>query len=116
MYLASAIILKIAAAGTQSRQVSTMDRLKAKYGASLADTLESELAEFRMARQDQLNSSAPKEFGATDYGIMHSVVPTNAPSAAPQPSEQASLQDFLSAAPPMATTTLKIGTPSLKLN
>ena len=115
VYLASAIILKIAAAGTQSRQVSTMDRLKAKYGAGLADTLESELAELRMARQDVLNSTAPKEFGATDYGTMHSVVPTpGAAQTTPQVPEQPSLQDFLSAAPPM--TTLKIGTPSLKLN
>ena len=115
VYLASAIILKIAAAGTQSRQVSTMDRYKEKYATTgLADTLQAELAELRMARQDVLNNTPAKEFGATDYGTMHSVVPTNTPTAAPQVSEQASLQDFLSGAPPM--TTLKIGTPSLKLN
>ena len=119
VHLASAIILKIAAAGTQSRQVSTMDRLKEKYGAGMADTLEAELAELRMARQDVLNNApAPKEFGSTDYGTMHSVVPAataGVPAVpTPQVSEQASLQDFLSAAPPMQT--LKIGTPSLKLN
>ena len=117
VHLASAIILKIVAAGTQSRQVTTMDRLKEKYGVGLADTLESELAELRMARQDVLAStSVQKEFGSTDYGTMHSVVPSQTSSAAapPQQTEQASLQDFLSAAPPM-TTTLKIGTP-LKLN
>ena len=120
VHLASAIILKIAAAGTQSRQVSTMDRLKEKYAATgLADTLEAELAELRMARQDVLNNTpVAKEFGSTDYGTMHSVVPNQSavPSVpTPQVSEQASLQDFLSGAPPMATT-LKIGTPSLKLN
>jgi hypothetical protein len=118
VHLASAIILKIAAAGTQSRQVSTMDRLKEKYGVGMADTLEAELAELRMARQEVLAAAPAKEFGTTDYGTMHSVVPTPVGSvnpSVPQVPEQASLQDFLSAAPPMPTV-LKIGTPSLKLN
>jgi hypothetical protein len=101
IFMASAIVLKIVAAGTESRQLSTIDRLKAKYG-NLADQVESQLADLRMSRQETLQSSVPlpsshTEFGSTDTsnnsGTMH---PMGSPAAS-----SASLQDFLSAAPPM---------------
>lgn len=97
VYLASAIILKVVPVGTETRQTSTLERLKEKYGANLADSVESQLAELRMARQEVIH--APAEFGSTDYGTMHSVTPSVGASVSTPVAEQASLQDFLSGAP-----------------
>lgn len=98
VFLASAIVLKIVAAGTESRQMSTLDRLKAKYGNSKVDEVESQLADLRMARQEALSNSVStnNEFGdhqdgEEKSGSMHSL---SGPS-------NASLQDFLGAAPQM---------------
>ena len=98
IFLASAIVLKIVPAGTESRQLSTIDRLKAKYG-NLADQVEAQLADLRMARQDSLSNSVPlppshTEFGSNDTsGTMHAMGSPTTSSA--------SLSDFLSAAPTM---------------
>ena len=117
VHLASAIILKVTQSGTETRQTSTLERLKEKYGANLADSVEAQLAELRMARQETIHA-APAEFGSTDYGTMHSVTPSaGGVTAAAPASEQASLQDFLSGAPSMtAPNILKLNVQPLKLN
>ena len=110
IHLASAIILKIIPAGSESRQTSTMDRLKAKYGG-LADQVEAQLADLRMSRQDTLNTpcvpSSHTEFGsdyASEKPSMHSM-----PSEDFQETDSsASIQDFLSGAPSMATSQVNL--------
>lgn len=105
IYLASAIILKIVPVGTESRQTSTMDRLKAKYG-SLADQVEAQLADLRMARQETLQHSVPlpsshTEFGS-DYssgGTMHTIPTSNSNENSNE--NNPSLQEFLGNAPTM---------------
>lgn len=102
MFLNSAIILKIAAVGSESRQVSTMERLKSKYGASLADQVEAQLASLRMERQDALEAQGnfrndPSD--SNDFGTMHDLSPQ-------QNSSQVSLPEFLAGAPTMSQSNL----------
>jgi len=106
VFLASAIIVKIVPVGTETRQTSTIERLKAKYGDGGVESVEAQLAELRMARQDTLASTATSnEFGTPDYGTMHSTIPTQVSNTSHSSnSEQGSLQDFLSGAPSMTTT------------
>jgi hypothetical protein len=117
VFLASAIIVKIVAIGTETRQTSTLEKLKKTYGANLADSVESQLADLRMARQETLSHTATSnEFGTQDYGTMHSTIPSQVSSSSSSSqggsSEQASLQDFLSNAPTMPVpTTLKLNVP-----
>lgn len=91
IYMASAIVLKIVPAGTESRQTSTMDKLKAKYG-NLAEQVEAQLATLRMERQDEFMASASSSEFPMDKseGTMHNVETT-----------PASVSDFLSGAPSM---------------
>ena len=91
IYMASAIVLKIVPAGTESRQTSTMDKLKAKYG-NLEEQVEAQLANLRMERQDELMASANSNDFSPDRseGTMHNVETT-----------AASVSDFLSGAPSM---------------
>lgn len=104
VFLASAIIVKIVPMGTETRQTSTLERLKAKYGDSGVESVEAQLAELRMARQETLASTATSnEFGTPDYGTMHSTIPSSSTSSSGT-NEQASLQDFLSGAPTMTTS------------
>ena len=121
IFLISAVVTKIAAAGTESKQVSTVERLKNKY-SNLADEVESQLAELRMARQETLSQQTGKEFGSSDYGTMHSNVGVGGSGngngsgesgvggmggvgSGSSGNEQASLQDFLSGAPTMSSAT-----------
>lgn len=88
VYLASAIIIKIKKIGSETRQMSTIDRLKQKYGAA-AEELESQIAEMRMEKQDVLADNI-------STGQMHTEI--NVPAET-----EASLHDFLSEAPSMNT-------------
>ena len=98
IYLASAIVLKIVPAGTESRQTSTMERLKAKYG-NLAEQVDAQLADLRMTRQDELQASVSSTNNMQhDEGTMHNI-PTPSP-------ETTSVSDFLSGAPTMTETSL----------
>ncbi len=92
VYLASAIITKIVGVNTETKQMSTLERLKQKK-AGLADAVEAQLAELRMARQDMLSAGTemphPKqdnEYGNHDEGEMHNSSESN----------YQSVQDFLS--------------------
>lgn len=95
VYLSSAVVLKIVPIGTESRQLSTIERLKSKYGSSLADEVEAQLSEIRMTRQDTLASNASQGGGDFNNGTMHSMPPE-------QGEDDESLSDFLSAAPTMS--------------
>lgn len=86
IYLASAVVIRIVQLGTESRQKETADRIKQQYGGGLADTVAAQLAELRMARQDQLaktgatsNPTRNNDFGSkeaeSDYGSMNSMNP-----------------------------------------
>jgi len=107
VYLASAIILKIVPINTESRQVSTMEKLRTKYG-NLQDQVESQLAELRMSRQDSLNTtplpSSHTEFG-NDYSDNNSTRNTatmhTMPTMSVETAQPVSLQDFLGAPPVM---------------
>tara|TARA_R110001599_G_scaffold345083_2_gene569158 strand:+ start:2233 stop:3222 length:990 start_codon:yes stop_codon:yes gene_type:complete len=107
--LKSAIVVKISAAGSETTQLSTLERLKAKYGSGKVDEVEAQLAELRMANQDELQQASPS-FGERDHteATMHDI--------ADETTKGESLQDFLGSAPSMPAaptglpkvTTLKI--------
>lgn len=103
IYLASAIVLKIVPAGTESRQTSTMERLKQKYG-NLAEQVEAQLATLRMERQDELLASASTSEVPHDNseGTMHNVE-----------TPQTSVADFLSGAPSMSEPSEPVSMPPL---
>lgn len=93
IFLASAIVTKLTEVGTTSRQLSTLDRLKAKYGSGDAqDQLESQLAQMRLNRQDQL---AAETMGSPQLPGNNTVLDQA------RPENTGSLQDFLSNAPSM---------------
>ena len=97
IHLASAVVLKVAAAGSESLQVSTMEKYKTKYGGAGIDQLEAQLADLRMNRQDALDNTQSSDLSGehpNDKGTMEQL---------PQPTSdtQVALQDFLAGAPPM---------------
>ena len=104
VYLASAIVMNVVKVGTQSRQLSTLEKLKQKYGDNLADSVSAQLAELRMERQDQLagsrnvstvhNEYGSNEYGGNDYGNMN-----------PMYSEQGISATTVTNQPPSGTTT-----------
>ena len=120
IFLASAVVLKISQAGSESRQLSTLERLRSKYGGRVEE-VEAQLADLRMARQDTLHSSTAgvssntnqggqSDFGDDDEGLesgkFTSLNDTNT-----------SLQDFLSSAPSMNPPAAASTAPqSLRLN
>lgn len=128
VFIASAVILKVVPMGTETRQTSTIDRLKEKYGANMAESVEAQLADLQMARQETLAASAnaSSEFGSQDYGTMHSTIPStvtsNGSSQSVRPqmqsqNEQVSLNDFLSGAPTMpAASSIKLNVLPMKIN
>lgn len=103
--LASAIITKIVKVGTETRQMSTIERLKAKYGNDLADSVNAQLAELRMEKQETLH----QDFGDFSSGSMHEIpTETMGGSGSTSSQDQASLQDFLSSAPTMSQPTQQV--------
>jgi len=88
VYLASAILTKIVPMNTETRQMSTLERLKAKNNG-LADTVEAQLADLRLARQEMLSrqSSLQTKSEYSDHGEakMHNM-----------DNDSQSIQDFLS--------------------
>lgn len=56
VYCSSTIITEIRAVGSQTKQISTLERLKAKYGNTGVESVEAQLAELKMARQETLTS------------------------------------------------------------
>lgn len=100
VHLASAILLNVVQTGTVTRQLSTMDRLKEKYG-NLGDEVEAQLAQLRMARQDQLTQNNECATDTNTETATHSV---HKVSSSNSPTDTTSLNDFLGAAPSMGTT------------
>ena len=96
VYLASAIVTKLVPSGSETRQVSTLERLRAKYGSSKVDQVEAQIAEMRMNRQDDLDS-VPVPNSTTEFGS-----DLNEGQVHDMPTE--SLQDFLGSAPTMNST------------
>jgi hypothetical protein len=117
IYLASAVVIKIVQLGTETRQKETAERIKEKFGSNLADTVAAQLAELRMARQDQLAKSSisssthnNNDYGSkeaeSDYGSMNpmntaqTVIHENShmsnfTQSTPAVTTQTSLTDFL---------------------
>jgi hypothetical protein len=99
--LASAVVIDIVPINSVSRQMgsSTVQRLKQKYG-NLASKVESQIAQLRMDRQDQLEMKGGHKDGLV--GSMH-----NIPSGQSDPgeSDDQALKDFLGGAPTMNQTT-----------
>ena len=119
VYMASGVVTKIVPAGTETRQVSTVSRLKEKYGNNLADQVGAQLADLRMARQDALTASSSTDF-SSDNGRMHTIPPSDNTTT---PSEETSVNDFLGNPPTMNSTPevptpvrLNVQQPTLKIN
>lgn len=100
-YLSSAIVLKIEEAGTSTRQVSTLERLKAKYGAQYQQQksqVEEALARLTTERQDQLMAqsmdSPPVPTNSADLDASSGEM-----SSIPQQQSEGNISDFLSSAP-----------------
>lgn len=97
--LVSAIILDIAPAGTKPKQVSTVEKYKQKY-SGLADKVSSQLAQLRMEKQDNLDSSHSGNLSPghaklpdNEQGRLHQVSVGKTQNSADQ------LNEFLGAAP-----------------
>jgi hypothetical protein len=117
--LASAIITRVVPLGTQTRQGSTLEKLKSKYGDGLAQSVEAQLAELRLARQEQtqvtsnefgsVNVLGNSNVGSTSFGgnnnsginsgSMHRLQDSGSNEHQPT-----SIQDFLAGAPSMQST------------
>jgi hypothetical protein len=99
IYLSSAVVIKIKKIGSESRQLSSLERLKQKYAAE-AEDLEAQLAELRMEKQDllanqisQSQGSYSSNFDGPDPdGNMHTSV---------EMTQETNLEDFLADAPTM---------------
>ncbi len=61
IYCSSCVITDIRAVGTQTKQMSTIERLKAKYGNTGVESVEAQLAELKMARQESLSNPSTGE-------------------------------------------------------
>lgn len=98
--LASAVVTKIVKAGSETRQLSTLERLKQKYGEGLSHSVEAQLADLRMSRQETLQNVAQNnEFGNRDEGVMHKLNDST---------ESTNLQNFLAAPPPNMSSTFTV--------
>ncbi len=94
IFLQSAIVLAITESNSTSRQVSTIDRLREKYGDKFnqqQENVQASLANLRMQRQDQLLA---EHVGANP-------LPTDSEDL--NTSDQETMSSFLSAAPSMAS-------------
>lgn len=99
-FLHSAIVLRIVPINSESKQKSTMERLKQKYGDNIQSSVENQLANLRLGRQEALlqkgvnasmasgglNSSMSTPLGGDGGGNMYSMGGDN----------QQSVNDFLS--------------------
>lgn len=98
VYLQSAIVLDIKEANTTSRQVSTIDRLREKYGSKFQqqqDNVQASLAKLRMDRQDQILAESVEE----------TLQPTSEAPSSKTKTETETMTEFLSAAPTMQQPT-----------
>lgn len=103
MYLVSAIVTKITPAGTVSRQKTTLERLKEKYGSKLQDQVEDQLAQLRLNRQNEL---AAETMGSPQLPDSNTVLDEGTMENLEETSSTETLQDFLSGAPSMSQVNL----------
>lgn len=103
--LVSAIVTEIHPINSVSRQMSTIDRLKAK-NKDLTDQVASQLAQLRMDRQDQLENEREESIPVASVGSTESSSNTGSMHRIPQQThsndpETQNMQDYLGAAPSM---------------
>jgi len=103
MYLASAIVTKITPAGTVSRQKTTLERLKQKYGAKLQDQVEDQLAQLRLNRQNEL---AAETMDSPQLPDSNTILDKGTIDRIEDVSSSETLQDFLSGPPSMSRVNL----------